>query len=214
MFEMSAVAALLSCLGAGTAPRDDPSSFVCGPRCVQRVLQHYGQQAELIDLVRELQGAAIDRPANLADMKRAIQRRGICAEGVRIAPADLRRIMWPEPVIAHLSGTDGAAGHFCVLPPAEPGPGASSRIWDGLGGSSELHGGEAFGTFSGVVLVTARSPISEVRGVLRPRRPLATAALAAVLAACAAIARGLLASAMKTRGDCLRISQNQEEQTL
>lgn len=137
---------------------EEANSFVCGSRCVKRVLEYYGHSAELIDLVCELQGAAIDHPANLADMKRALELRGVCAAGVRIRPADLRCLEWPAPVIAHFGGRGADPGHFRVILPSD-GNNDVIRVWDGLAGEVSLARSELPADASGVLLLTSSSRI-------------------------------------------------------
>lgn len=150
------------------APYRDANNFVCGPRCVQRVLQHYGRQVELIDLVRELQGNAVDHAAHLGDMQDALQRRGVYAVGVKLQPADMRWLAWEEPVIAHFAPDGKSVGHFQVMLPSA-GP-RRARVWDGLAGESLYAANEFAATASGVVLLTSASPIVSEANCLSRRR--------------------------------------------
>lgn len=156
---------LAICLGAAPARDGQPAlvseeanSFVCGSRCVKRVLEYYGKSAELIDIVCELQGAAIDHPANLADMKRALELRGVHVAGVRIRPTDLYRLEWRSPVIAHFAGRGSTPGHFRVILPSS-GNNDVVRVWDGLAGETSLTMSEPSTDATGVVLLTSPSPI-------------------------------------------------------
>jgi ABC-type bacteriocin/lantibiotic exporter with double-glycine peptidase domain len=160
--------------------RDEANNFICGPRCVKRILEYYGQTVELIDLVRELQGVAIDRPANLADMKQALERRGLHSLGVRIRPTDLPWLDWPDPVIAQLDHGGSATEHFCVL----LGDGeawCSIRVWDGLAGESTRPSGKLAADASGFLLLTSRSPIRMHQRCLSWRRFLLPLGVAVVI---------------------------------
>lgn len=163
----------------GELPSKEANNVVCGPRCVQRVLQHYGQKVELIDLVIELQGAAIDRPANLADMKSALERRGVYAMGVRVRSIDrLASLDWTGPVITHFSA-DG--GHFRVIFPARS-DANSTCVWDGLAGATMLPIAEIATESSGVHLLTSGLPIDECLQSSDSRRMSARLAVAVVSA--------------------------------
>jgi hypothetical protein len=112
-----------TCIAQSPQPTLEASEVICGPRCVQRVLEDYGQCVELIDLVRELQGAAIDRPASLLAMSKALERRGIYTAAIRISGNDVPHLNWREPVIVHIATAQESHGHFVVM----GGPGAESR---------------------------------------------------------------------------------------
>lgn len=158
--------AVFASLGSSPAPPQnktlppEASNFICGPRCVKRVLEHYGQHVELIDLVRELQGVAVDRPASLAVMKAALEQHGIHVVGIQLRPSDLRWLCWQGPTIAHLAGSGSEGGHFCVVFPAHR-DGSSLCVWDGLDGTSMRPIDEFAAEASGVILLTSRLPIPE-----------------------------------------------------
>lgn len=155
---------------APTAPpaSETANNVICGPRCVRHVLEHYGRPAELVDLVRELQGAAIDRPASLFAMKRALERRGVHAAGARLPPADLPWLDWAEPVIVHVGETGAGVGHFLVVlrPNAQ---GDRIRVWDGLASDAWILRRELAATASGAVLLTSNTPFAD--DVVFVRRP-------------------------------------------
>lgn len=148
-----------SSLQTASLPTREANQFICGPRCVQHVLDHYGKTAELMDLVSELQGPAIAKPANLWGMKQALKSRGIYAVPVRISIAEIERLGCMDPVIVHLRGGGGGSeGHFIVC----SGRDAWTRtvdVWDGLNGTRRASLSELPG-ISGNVLITSATKIS------------------------------------------------------
>jgi hypothetical protein len=70
---------------------------VCGPRCVQRVLEHYGYEVELIALVSEIQGADLGRGSSMAELARSLEACGVHCHFVRLGTRELPDA--PRPVI-------------------------------------------------------------------------------------------------------------------
>jgi Peptidase C39 family len=131
------------------------ADFVCGPRCVQYVLRHFGLSADLSDLIHEMQWPEIERGTNLVAIQEALQKRGVFTRAVRVGTdVELR---WPHPVIVHLSAADQEIGHFVVqLPSDEPG---NAIVWIGLDGWVMGDKQKLAARRSGFVLLTAPEPI-------------------------------------------------------
>jgi hypothetical protein len=81
----------------------------CGPRCVQRVLADYGQDVELIDLVREIQYPETGSPATLDKLQKSLESRGIYA--VAIETGRFATVHWQHPMIVHVLTPTGE-GHY------------------------------------------------------------------------------------------------------
>src|SRR5579871_593574 len=105
-------------------PAPVPRDVYCGPRCVQRVLEYFGQHEELVELVRQIQWPASSTGATLEQLQQVIQSRGIQTRAIQMPrSADFR---WNHPAIFHLVLNDSP--HFVVwLPPSSPG--ANPIIW-------------------------------------------------------------------------------------
>lgn len=133
----------------------------CGPRCVKYLIIHYGQDCDLLDVIREAQWPDSERGATLAAIEAALSRRRIGTCGVAIPfEAD---ITWPHPVLVHLLHENGE-GHFVVWLEQL---GRTSRVWDGLRGESEVDNELLAQSRSGTVLLTAPGPITSPAGCTR-----------------------------------------------
>jgi ABC-type bacteriocin/lantibiotic exporter with double-glycine peptidase domain len=104
------------------------NQFICGPKCVKHVLTYYGQQAELTDLIREIQWPDYEQGATMAALAKALERRGIFVRAM-VVPVSIP-LRWLNPVILHFANKQG--GHFAVLEPVKNGNGVV--LW-----SDELH---------------------------------------------------------------------------
>lgn len=130
--------------------------MICGPRCVQFILQHYGIQADLIELVKEIQWPDFEAGASLAAIQDALQKRGIHACAMRIDPQS--RLRWNDPVLLHLKG-DTEVGHYVIrLPSGKP---DRETLWVGLGCKEEVLPEKLSVEMSGVILLTSAEPITE-----------------------------------------------------
>jgi len=81
---------------------------LCGPRCVKQVLEHYGRDADLFELIVEMHGGIVGQPSNVEDIEAALQKRGIYSKAIRTGFLTLPK--WPHPAILHYR-----RGHFAVL---------------------------------------------------------------------------------------------------
>lgn len=139
--------------------RQQPDVF-CGPRSVAFVLEYYGRQEQLADLVREMQWPDVELGTSMQAIRDALERRGIHTRAVRRQPGTIVRSTRPVIVHVHPNG-DSTRGHFVVWL-----PGSTNRtvsIWNGLHGLQEIPIERFLSEMSGVVLCTSRNP-AEVHG--------------------------------------------------
>jgi hypothetical protein len=98
---------------------DSEQDSVCGPRCVQYVLEWYGspQAPSLLNLVEEMQWPSVERGSSLHDIQTALTKRGVYSMPVRCR--ELSSIVWKEPVVVFFEplNRDRDLGHFAVLVP-------------------------------------------------------------------------------------------------
>jgi len=137
----------------GTTPID-----VCGPRCVQFVLEYYGKESDLIDLTVEMQWPDIEDGTSMAEIRKSLRTRGVYALAVRVGKADVQ--LSSDPVIVHLKGSSDDSGHFLVWLPM-----SSQRfvsVWDGLRGYQQIPREDFERQMSGIVLLTSSSPILDI----------------------------------------------------
>lgn len=131
-------------------------SQICGPRCVQRVLAEYGQDVDLLELVKEIQWPATENGSSFEQLAQALEKRGIHSKSVVLKPPV--RIEWNHPAIVQIN--QGDVSHFVVwMPPSKPD--SIGRVWD----ESLTDAVKAPGGFeqlrSGPVLLTSDQPILE-----------------------------------------------------
>lgn len=99
----------------------------CGPQCVQRVLEYYGLEVDLLDLIREMQWPNTNAGSTLEGLSRSLEQRGLQTRAVALGP--LEELAWTGPAIVQCQ-IEGFL-HFVVwLPPQ--GPGRQPRLWDGV----------------------------------------------------------------------------------
>lgn len=137
---------------------------VCGPRCVQFVLRHYGRDEDLIDLVQELQWPDLGGGATLSGLRQALENRGIHTFAMRVEPG--ARLNWHSPAVLHWRGEERTLGHFVVWLPS-----SGTRavlIWDGVFGTSRMTRSELASQMSGVILLTSASPIEHPEAAVMP----------------------------------------------
>lgn len=134
--------------------------FLCGPRCVERVLQEYGQVVDLSVLSVEIMDPQRERASSLRSLAQALRKRGVHSKAVTLPAGAF--LNWQNPVILHLTdprGTDHA-GHFVVAFPTDNV--GIIRLWDGIRGESFAPTSRLVKRMSGSVLLTAPKPINEV----------------------------------------------------
>lgn len=158
---------VLSAKGASAAlPMPLEGNRFCGPQCVQRVLEHYGHQVDLLALVKEIQWPDPEQGSTMGSLESALVSRGIFTRAVEI-PAGAQMVHWPHPAIVHLQAGDSY--HFVVWLPA--GERAHASLWDPA--QSDLPFASNFHQLrTGAVLLTSTTEISPdglIAETVRPR---------------------------------------------
>jgi hypothetical protein len=139
-----------SWLIAGEGVGETQRTAVCGPRCTQQILEHYGHRVELIDLVSEMQDGRVDGYCSLADIQNALAKRGVESLPVRLGVLELPA--WSGPVVLNCGDR-----HFVVLKATN---GAYAEIRDGPSPHSSWEFiPSVLLRFNRVALLTSRSPI-------------------------------------------------------
>jgi ABC-type bacteriocin/lantibiotic exporter with double-glycine peptidase domain len=129
---------------------------ICGARCVQYVLEHFGKQSpDVIDLVREIQYPKLEKGARLQSVADALQQRGVYSFPMRISRR--ARLKWPHPVVVHLGEDEQAMGHFVIWLPSSAGD--QVVVWFGLAGIRRMNEREWADRRSNAILLTAPDPI-------------------------------------------------------
>ncbi len=134
------------------------SDMVCGPRCVKFILRSYGQEVDLIELVKEIQWPDLEAGASLDRIERSLNVRGIYTKAVRFAPD--RRLTWPHPAVLFTDEGNPPSGHYVVTSP-EAESGSDDLIWAGVEGWRRGRWNEITRGFAGVALLTSPEPIPE-----------------------------------------------------
>jgi hypothetical protein len=130
---------------------------VCGPRCVRYVLDWYHvPSGSLFDLISELQGNQVESGSSMADIRSALEDRGVATAAIHWKPGV--PIQSRNPVIVHFPpGRDSKSrsGHFVVwLPHSGRG---RVRFWNGLNGTETINDNEFYAKMSGPILLTGRT---------------------------------------------------------
>ncbi len=155
------------------------SEMICGPRCVHYVLEYYGVNEDLIDLVKEVQWPDLESGASFAAIEKALRGRGVHTCALRIDPK--ARLPWDYPIVLHLKARSDI-GHYVVLLPTE-GDGVPS-LWMGLGCIEEVPWERLARELSGTVLLTSPTAITAPeRAVQSPTNWLALGLIVVVLLA-------------------------------
>lgn len=129
---------------------------VCGPRCLQYLLRHYGIETELMDLVKETQ-SDFEEGATLDALNEALRRRGVHTAALRLPSTAV--IRWPHPVLMHLKSDDEGMGHYVIwLPTSER---TQVHVWNGLAGIQTGSESRLAAKRSGVVLLTSQTEIEQ-----------------------------------------------------
>jgi hypothetical protein len=120
-------------------------------------LEYYGRSGDesLIALTREIQWPDLEEGARLDRIDAALKKRGIYTYGLQVTPR--ARLVWPHPVLVHLTAEGTSSGHFVVWLPTSSG--ARVDLWRGLQGVKEESVRELAEERSGAVLLTSPEPI-------------------------------------------------------
>ncbi len=144
-----------SVFGNETSPPVE--DVVCGPRCVQFVLREHGIEAELIELIKEIQWPDLESGTTLDRVNAALKQRGLNTELVNV-PNDSVYV-WPHPAIVHVPDPKGELGHFAVLLPSNNTH--EVTLWLGVGGVAKKTPAEFHKMHSGVALITMKLPVAD-----------------------------------------------------
>jgi hypothetical protein len=161
------------------------SDQFCGPRCAKHVLEHFGQDAYLIDVIEDVQGGDLSDGASMAELAEYLEKRSLHTAIVSCSALDLPS--WTGPAILHVNGD-----HFVVL---EKCNGLSGVIWDGLSGTHEESWWELKSHWSGAMILISDQAI-DGRPFTSPTLRRSALAIGLIL-----IAAGGLGLAFKRRSD-------------
>lgn len=139
--------------------------LICGPKCVRKVLQLYGKEDEdIIRLVREIQWPEVRNGATMDRVAQSLEKRGIHTFAMQIKPS--ARIVWPYPVIVHLTPKpNDDIGHFVVWLPESQG--SMARVWNTDEKVQQRDEREWSRERSGAVLLTSPEPIDDPNKALK-----------------------------------------------
>lgn len=132
------------------------SDIICGPRCVQYVLAHFGIDSDVIDLAKEIQWPDLESGASLKKLADAMEARGLHTCALRINAS--QNIKWQFPVIFHTNPENSRIGHFQVWLPGSNDSGV--QIWDGREGLISIPQDEWMRLRSGAILLLSPETIS------------------------------------------------------
>ena len=130
--------------------------IICGPRCVQYVLAHFGIDSDVIDLAKEIQWPDLESGASLKKLADALEARGLhtCALSINAS----QKLKWQFPVIFHTNPENSRIGHFQVWLPGSNDSGV--QIWDGREGLISIPQDEWMRLRSGAILLLSPETIS------------------------------------------------------
>ncbi|MEO2031569.1 MAG: cysteine peptidase family C39 domain-containing protein [Planctomycetaceae bacterium] len=158
-------------MSAGRASADEQTETVqqlreldvfCGPRCLEFVLEYYGQKETFTDLVREIQWPDVERGCSMLALKTSLGRRDVYSVALRRSPGTI--LDWNMPAIVHLHRNgDSPLGHYVVWLPSSTS--RTTRIWNGIHGLQEVPIDEFLSEMSGVVLLTSPAPVEDCSSV-------------------------------------------------
>lgn len=86
---------------------------VCGPHCARWVLQRYGIEADLLELVQEMQWPEFEKGTSFAGLEQSLQKRGLCVEALASPLVG----DWNVPVIIQEQYPGESISHFAVIDP-------------------------------------------------------------------------------------------------
>lgn len=89
---------------------------VCGSRSVVCVLRHFGQDADLAEIIKECQWPDYEKGASVFALSQALQKRGIYSVVLELSNGLKSGFVWPEPIIATISTSESTL-HFTTLLP-------------------------------------------------------------------------------------------------
>lgn len=141
---------------------------VCGPRCVQFVLREHGIEADLIELVKEMQWPNIESGTTLDRVRAVLKERGVITDLVSI-PKDSAYAA-PSSAIIHIPDPKGDLGHFAVLLPSNNSE--EVTLWLGVAGVRKMKLSEFHKTHSGLALIATVASAEDGAAFVRSRNTL------------------------------------------
>jgi len=105
----------------------------CGPRCVQFILNFYGHDVGLIELIDRMSLEHEWRGTSVAELITLFQQYNVPTRAAKFSSVD--DLSPALPVIVHLNATDSGHGHFVVVLEIKAG---SVCVWDGLIGVQHI----------------------------------------------------------------------------
>ena len=141
--------------------------LVCGPRCLQFILRHYGQEADLVDLIRKVQWPDLEQGTSLSALHNELEERGVHSVIVRCPTDSLPD--WPHPLIVHFEPVEESTqglGHFSVVIPNSVTTNSIS-LWGGQNGPEIVPVPKFARQISGWAILTSPEPIPVDLNVLQ-----------------------------------------------
>ena len=92
LFPLSLLLFANVCYGEDEDPQD---ILVCGPRCVLHVLQHYGRDMQLHEIIDDIE-KPIFQGTTLSDLSDSLTRHGVQNQIVQVSPDAI--VEWGHPV--------------------------------------------------------------------------------------------------------------------
>ncbi len=135
------------------------NQIICGPRCVQYVLRHFGTEVDLIDLVREMQWPLLTEGVSAASIVESLEKRGLHVKTIQVDPKSAV-FEWKYPIILHLEpDNENSLGHFIVRMPESTG--SHFVLYDGLAGFRVEARALFAKKMSGAALLISPNPIRD-----------------------------------------------------
>ncbi len=138
------------------------NELVCGPRCVQFVLKHYGVEVGLDSLVREMQWPDFANGSSVRQIQKALDSRGVYTRSIQLK--NVGSFSAPRLLIMHLRGRQDndnrAGGHFVVVLPESTS--TEAVVWDGLFGTRRESWADFQEESTGIVILTDSKPIEDI----------------------------------------------------
>ena len=157
-------------VAAQSAPTiSNGNDLVCGPRCVQHIMETYGiyenEGVDIIELIKRIQMPDLESGARLDRISAFLM-----ASGVHTAAVEVKKglqIDWPYPVLLHLHPQDSKdeVGHYVVWHRRLASGG--NRLWCGLHGYEKVSDRRLWSRASGVALITSPVPIDQPSDAFR-----------------------------------------------
>jgi ABC-type bacteriocin/lantibiotic exporter with double-glycine peptidase domain len=132
-------------------------SLLCGPKCINNVLMHYGQEArDVLEVTKYLSKFDSQRGSRLDEVEKYLNDAGVFTRMIMIDKG--AQLAWHSPAIVHLESST-SWNHFVVWYPQDRQLANQVKIFDGSSDWRLLSKSKWNGMRSGVVLLTSPVPI-------------------------------------------------------